>query len=316
MLINNPYCFLLVLALCGVSAQEYGERLTRQSSKQSNGYFYPEPSPPFTLPPPKLDYLPPPRFVECIQPQTCQTLQDCSQIHGGQPSPSLSNGDCLISGSVNNQAGVCCNPAPTTTTQATTTLSLDYLPPTTSGYKYPVPENPLQYPDSNKEQPTIVAPPPQQKVPVVDEDEIPFWDFRESIPGEPETDYPILDKIPKTTFSCDGRIDGYYADTDTRCQVFHICNNIPDLPPTQFSFLCPNGTIFDQQVFACIWWPDVNCAASSQFFDLNKTIGKISPSLGTSIKSSSKSTSVAASARGVSQVGSRPSLSISASVSV
>lgn len=38
--------------------------------------------------------------------------------------------------------------------------------------------------------------------------DFPFWDFRESIPGEPEQDYPILDKIPPTEFNCNGHLDG------------------------------------------------------------------------------------------------------------
>ena len=46
-----------------------------------------------------------------------------------------------------------------------------------------------------------------QTAAVVD-DEIAFWDFRESIPGDPETDYPILDKIPVTSFTCVGKLDG------------------------------------------------------------------------------------------------------------
>lgn len=316
MKINTSACLLLALVLCGSSAQEFGERLTRQSpSARNNGYSYPEPSPPFTLPPLKLDYLPPPQYIDCTQPQTCETREVCSQLHGGQPSPAQSSGSCLVSGTV-NEAGMCCNPAPTTTQRATTIPSLEYLPPTTSGYKYPVPENPLRLPDSNNEKPIIVAVPPPS-APVVDEDEIPFWDFRESIPGEPEIDYPILDKIPVTSFSCEGKVDGYYANMETRCQVFHICSSTPEAPTAKFSFLCPNGTIFDQQVFACTWWPDVNCEASSKFFDLNKNIGIVSTSHGTNIKSTStQSRSVAASARGISQVGSRPSLSISAAASV
>ncbi len=42
------------------------------------------------------------------------------------------------------------------------------------------------------------------------DDEIAFWDFRESIPGDPEFDYPILDRIPPTSFRCNGQRDGKY----------------------------------------------------------------------------------------------------------
>ena len=38
---------------------------------------------------------------------------------------------------------------------------------------------------------------------------------------------------------------GYYADSSegARCQVFHVCGLTP---AHHFSFLCPNGTIFNQ----------------------------------------------------------------------
>ena len=68
---------------------------------------------------------------------------------------------------------------------------------------------------------------------------------------------------------------GFYADVDTRCQVFHVCASIPDAEPIKSSFLCPNGTIFNQEVFVCQWWPDVDCATSSNFYNLNSNIGKV-----------------------------------------
>lgn len=117
-----------------------------------------------------------------------------------------------------------------------------------------------------------------QPVLTEEEEEILFWDFRESIPGEPELDYPIFDKIPKTAFTCDDKIDGYYADVEARCQVFHVCITLPsvgDRVAIKNSFLCPNGTIFNQETFACQWWPDVECALSPNFFDLNEAIGKV-----------------------------------------
>lgn len=104
--------------------------------------------------------------------------------------------------------------------------------------------------------------------------DVPFWDFRESIPGEPESDYPILDKIPVTSFSCTGRTEGYYADMETRCQVFHICATLHTGDDVKNSFLCPNGTVFNQESFVCQWWADVNCAASESFYQLNENIGK------------------------------------------
>jgi len=91
------------------------------------------------------------------------------------------------------------------------------------------------------------------------------------IPGE---DYPILASVPDTGFLCeDQEFPGYYADIadEAGCQVFHICQEDFRLD----SFLCPNGTIFNQQYFVCDWWFNVDCAASEDFFGLNADIGKV-----------------------------------------
>jgi len=97
-----------------------------------------------------------------------------------------------------------------------------------------------------------------------------LWDYKESIPGLPEVDYPILERIPETSFTCEGRLAGYYADIETRCQVFHICGD-----NFKNSFLCPNGTLFNQENFACQWWADIDCPSSDQFFSLNAKIGVV-----------------------------------------
>nr|XP_027227547.1 uncharacterized protein LOC113819519 [Penaeus vannamei] len=102
--------------------------------------------------------------------------------------------------------------------------------------------------------------------------------LRDSVPGEPGVDYPIFGQVPKTSFRCRGRQPGYYADTETRCQVFHICNARGGQ-----GFLCPNGTIFDQQHFTCKWWFTVNCEDSEGFFDLNNNIGSAAETQGTQV---------------------------------
>ncbi|CAH0401338.1 unnamed protein product [Chilo suppressalis] len=93
------------------------------------------------------------------------------------------------------------------------------------------------------------------------------WDIRLAVPGEPGSDYPTLGSIPRTSFSCAGKPPGYYADLETSCQVFRVCT----LGSTYGfqSFLCPNGTLFNQAVFVCDWWMNVNCKASPELFDNN-----------------------------------------------
>nr|AWK28267.1 cuticular protein [Nilaparvata lugens] len=83
------------------------------------------------------------------------------------------------------------------------------------------------------------------------------WDIRHSVPGEPTVDYPVLAAVPSTTFTCTGLPQGYYADKEARCQVFHVCSTPPLI--IKSSFLCPNGSIFSQEHSVCEWWNMVNC---------------------------------------------------------
>lgn len=34
------------------------------------------------------------------------------------------------------------------------------------------------------------------------------WDIRLAVPGEPGNDYPVLGNIPRTSFSCAGKLPG------------------------------------------------------------------------------------------------------------
>ncbi|XP_055838777.1 mucin-17 [Episyrphus balteatus] len=94
------------------------------------------------------------------------------------------------------------------------------------------------------------------------------YDLRQTIPGEPEIDYPIYSAVPTTNFDCNGRHEGYYADTEARCQVFRICANT-DLVGRGFAFLCPNGTLFSQKNFVCDWYRNVDCNESERFYSKN-----------------------------------------------
>ncbi|CAK1544010.1 unnamed protein product [Leptosia nina] len=90
-------------------------------------------------------------------------------------------------------------------------------------------------------------------------------------PGRPGVDYPILTVIPPTKFDCKTqRYKGFFADPETRCQVWHYC----DLNGGQASFLCPNGTIFSQAALTCDWWFNVRCASTAQLYVLNESLYK------------------------------------------
>merc|ERR1711963_536225 len=91
-----------------------------------------------------------------------------------------------------------------------------------------------------------------------------------SVPGIPGEDYPIYAEVPETAFTCDGQVDGgYYADGEAECQVFHICTADGAGGLAKYSFLCPNGTIFNQNYFICDWWFNFDCAEAEGLFSLN-----------------------------------------------
>jgi len=97
--------------------------------------------------------------------------------------------------------------------------------------------------------------------------------LEETIPGIPGEDYPIFSEIPETSFYCDGQVDGgYYGDPEAECQAFHICANDGAGGLSKFSFLCPNGTLFQQQYFVCDWWFNVDCSTTEDFYSLNDEI--------------------------------------------
>jgi len=39
---------------------------------------------------------------------------------------------------------------------------------------------------------------------------------------------PASQLMQKTSFSCAGRPAGYYADVETGCQVYHMCENLAE----------------------------------------------------------------------------------------
>merc|ERR1711936_376724 len=97
--------------------------------------------------------------------------------------------------------------------------------------------------------------------------------LEENIPGVPGDDYPIYAQVPDTSFICDGLVEGgYYADPETECQVFHICGNDGNGGLTKYSFLCPNGTIFQQQYFVCDWWFNVDCSLAESLYFVNEEV--------------------------------------------
>merc|ERR1711970_1420022 len=95
----------------------------------------------------------------------------------------------------------------------------------------------------------------------------------EAIPGEPGEDYPIYSEVPETSFTCDGQVEGgYYSDPEAECQAFHICGGGSAGSLIKYSFLCPNGSLFNQEYFVCDWWFNVDCSQAENFYFLNDEI--------------------------------------------
>ncbi|XP_051175010.1 homeobox protein 2-like [Leptopilina boulardi] len=90
-------------------------------------------------------------------------------------------------------------------------------------------------------------------------------DIRSSVPGEPGVDYPAYERLPQTSFTCEGRDRGYYADDEAGCQLFHVCDNI-----LVSSFLCPVGSLFSQKLQTCDWWNKVDCSTTRKFYTINR----------------------------------------------
>merc|ERR1712038_142074 len=106
-----------------------------------------------------------------------------------------------------------------------------------------------------------------------DAGEDPLAALASNIPGVPGEDYPIYAEVPETAFACDGQVDGgYYADPEAECQAFHICTADGAGGLAKYSFLCPNGTLFNQNYFICDWWFNFDCATAEELYSLNDEI--------------------------------------------
>jgi len=106
-----------------------------------------------------------------------------------------------------------------------------------------------------------------------DAGEDPLAALASNIPGVPGEDYPIYAEVPESGFVCDGQVDGgYYADPEAECQAFHICTADGAGGLAKYSFLCPNGTLFNQNYFICDWWFNFDCSTAEDLYSLNDEI--------------------------------------------
>jgi len=84
----------------------------------------------------------------------------------------------------------------------------------------------------------------------------------------------------RSTFTCFA--NGYYADVDNNCQIFHICSSADNADGSHeqhmYSFLCGNQTVFNQLTFTCTYPEDaVPCVHATEFYYLNSHIEAADP---------------------------------------
>ncbi|GFS42302.1 chitin-binding type-2 domain-containing protein [Nephila pilipes] len=106
------------------------------------------------------------------------------------------------------------------------------------------------------------------------------WDKKEKY-ALPEGAELLVGPV-RSTFQCFA--NGYYADTDNNCQIFHICSSTDSVDGTrtqmQYSFLCGNQTVFNQLTFTCTYPEDaVPCVHAQDFYYLNSHIESDDPEI-------------------------------------
>ncbi|XP_077500671.1 uncharacterized protein LOC144111297 isoform X1 [Amblyomma americanum] len=86
---------------------------------------------------------------------------------------------------------------------------------------------------------------------------------------EEEKPNPLTLLLEKSTFTCSGKTDGYYADNSVNCQVFHYC-----VGGAKHSWMCPEGTVFHQVHLNCVPASQDICNTAEKFFFVNDYLHK------------------------------------------
>lgn len=91
----------------------------------------------------------------------------------------------------------------------------------------------------------------------------------EPIKLDKDGNYPLLNAIPDTNFTCGHRSPGYYGDPHplAKCQVYHMC-----MEGRHFAYLCPNHTLFHQDRLVCDHWYHVNCTDMERRYKINEEL--------------------------------------------
>ncbi|KAH9522273.1 hypothetical protein DERF_005860 [Dermatophagoides farinae] len=87
-----------------------------------------------------------------------------------------------------------------------------------------------------------------------------------------------------STFKCEKDKDGFFADVEYQCRIFHRCHTAHNagnrIQVLHYSFFCSDRLVFDQSTHTCRRRADaIPCETSPMFFDLNDRIGSDGPFL-------------------------------------
>ncbi|XP_064486312.1 uncharacterized protein LOC135398788 isoform X2 [Ornithodoros turicata] len=79
-------------------------------------------------------------------------------------------------------------------------------------------------------------------------------------------------EIPETSFTCQDKIaGGVYADSETNCELFHICVPVGKGKLLDYGLLCEEGTAFNQETGTCDEKDTFSCDRSLQLSQTDKT---------------------------------------------
>lgn len=95
---------------------------------------------------------------------------------------------------------------------------------------------------------------------------------REQLEEELEEEEPdqLALLLEKSSFTCNARTSGYYADDTIGCQVFHYCSE-----NTKHSWICPEGATFHQVHLICMPPSEENiCEQSAKYHFVNDYLYK------------------------------------------
>ncbi|KAK2710695.1 uncharacterized protein LOC136026401 [Artemia franciscana] len=68
----------------------------------------------------------------------------------------------------------------------------------------------------------------------------------------------LAEILPLVKFSCQGKEEGYYADLDFDCAVFHFCST----DQVRYTFICGGNGKFNQRYLVCDYEQSTNCTHS------------------------------------------------------